>query len=107
MTSLDNYRTHFCPDSNFSLISENDGEFEACNCYGHAQKSAVTSVAQSEAIVGQTSSVAAETAWYLTLTALARVCGPSTMVEPTAPAPAMHENAVVEQQKELVQVRRC
>jgi len=95
MTHLDNYRTHYCPDSGFSLVSENDAEFEACNCFRIAiNQVPVTGLSESEAVV-RNSPLVAEQLWYRTISALARVCGTgrSVQVEP-----------VVEHQDEQVPV---
>jgi hypothetical protein len=82
MTYLENYRTHYCPDSGFSLISENDAEFEACNCFGiAAEKPLVNSLSESEADPVRNSPVLAEQLWYRTIAALAKVCGTGKTVQ--------------------------
>ncbi|MGI8960093.1 MAG: hypothetical protein ACR2IV_10100 [Bryobacteraceae bacterium] len=75
MTYLDNYRTHYCPDSGFSLVSENDAEFEVCNCFRIAMDAAAPGLGESEARLAQSSPLVAEQIWYRTIAALARVCG--------------------------------
>lgn len=76
MTCLDNYRTHYCPDSDFSLISENDIEFETCNCFrAVVDQSPVTSFGEAEADLVQSSPLVAEQIWYRTIAALAKACG--------------------------------
>jgi hypothetical protein len=76
MTYLDNYRTHYCPDSGFSLVSENDAEFEVCHCFQSVMGLApVFGSVESEAGPARTSSLRAEQIWYRTIAALAKVCG--------------------------------
>jgi hypothetical protein len=76
MTYLENYRTHYCPDSGFSLISENDAEFEVCNCFRVAvERPLVATFAESEAELSRSSTLLAEQTWYRTIAALAKVCG--------------------------------
>jgi hypothetical protein len=82
MITQDNYRTHYCPDSEFALISENDIEFEACNCYGTALSTrGATSVDKAEAEVVQNNPILAEQIWYRTIAALAKVCGTARPVQ--------------------------
>ena len=97
MTSLENHRTHYCPDSGFSLISENDLEFEQCNCY------------RSGAVPEANSRLAAEQTWYRTLAALARVCGIGKTVkpEPVVPVTGMQQPAELANESELVRVRKA
>jgi hypothetical protein len=76
MTYLDNYRTHYCPDSGFSLVSENDTEFEVCTCFLSATDYTPVPVrAISEARMARNSPIVAEQIWYRTLAALVKVCG--------------------------------
>jgi hypothetical protein len=82
MTCLDNYRTHYCPDSGFSLISENDMEFETCNCFRTAvDQSPATSFGESDADLARRSSLVAEQIWYRTIAALAKACGMGKSVQ--------------------------
>jgi hypothetical protein len=82
MTNLENHRTHYCPDSGFSLISENDAEFEVCNCFRMAvEKPSLSHLPESEADPARTSSILAEQLWYRTIAALARVCGTGRAVQ--------------------------
>ena len=107
MIGLDNYRTHFCPDSGFSLISENDAEFEACKCYmSAAERPAVAYLTRSDASIGQSSSSAAEEVWYRSLVALAEVCGTGTRPEHESVEKLAHEETAVESKAALVTVRR-
>ncbi len=98
MKNLDNYRTHYCPDSGFSLISENDAEFEICNCF-EAAVIATAASGNAEAEATRTNSVRAEQRWYQTLSALARVIGPGKPVQAEAPVD-------VQREEELVRVRK-
>lgn len=93
MTSLDNYCTHYCPDSGFSLISENDFEFEACNCFRTAVGTKAASAAQTDA-AAKSSPILAEQVWYRTIAALAKVCGTAKPVQVETPSetPVAHEN---------------
>jgi hypothetical protein len=76
MTNLDNYRTHFCPDSGFTLVSENDAEFEVCHCFQSAINQAQAfGSAESEGAPARSSALIAEQIWYRTISALAKVCG--------------------------------
>lgn len=78
--TLDNYRTHYCPDSGFSLVSENDVEFEVCTCFQSAM--AQTPISDlAEARIAQSSPIVAEQIWYRTIAALARVCGTGKPVQ--------------------------
>ena len=106
MTSLDNYRTHFCPDSGFSLISENDAEFEACNCFKSRAQRPVASYSASADAVGERSRLAAEEIWYRSLAALAKVCGTSKTPERVVRESPVHEHAAVESEPVLVNVRK-
>ena len=100
MTSLDNYCTHYCPDSGFSLISENDFEFEACNCFRSAVgMTGAASVAQADAAAVSSSPILAEQIWYRTIAALAKVCGTAKPVQ--VERPLEHEN-----EEALVRVRK-
>jgi hypothetical protein len=93
MTTLDNYRTHYCPDSEFSLISENDVEFELCNCFQRAvSTTGATSTAKAEAEVVRNSPILAEQIWYRTIAALAKVCGTTKPVQ--VENPVQHEEAL-------------
>ncbi len=96
MTCLDNYRTHYCPDSDFSLISENDMEFEACNCFRAAvDQSPVTSFGQSEPDLIRSSPVVAEQIWYRTIAALAKACGMGKSVQAEPVPEHKHEEVPV------------
>lgn len=109
MTSLDNYRTHYCPDSGFSLISENDFEFERCNCFTvQAESTAVSGAGDGETVAGERNRLATEEKWYRTLAALARVCGIGKSVKPerTFHATPMQELTGLENDSELVRVRK-
>src|ERR1700736_4181113 len=76
MTCLDNYRTHYCPDSDFLLISVNDLKFETCNCFRAAvDQSPETSLSESDAELIRSSPLVAEQIWYRTIAALAKACG--------------------------------
>src|SRR6266566_1963454 len=76
MTYLDNYRTHYCPDSGFSLVSENDAEFEVCHCFqGVIEQAPLFGSAESEVGALRSSTLRAEQIWYRTIAALAKVCG--------------------------------
>ena len=99
MTHLENYRTHYCPDSGFSLISENDAEFEACNCFRMPVEKPLSHLAESEADPARTNSILAEQLWYRTIAALARVCGTGRAVQ--AERAREHEN-----QEALVSIRK-
>ncbi|MBV9301248.1 MAG: hypothetical protein JOY53_03950 [Acidobacteriaceae bacterium] len=110
MTSLDNHRTHYCPDSGFSLISENDLEFEQCNCFTtRAQGAAANWSGEPEPGGADRRSLAAQEKWYRTLAALARVCGIGKAVRPE---PAFHpsdleETAELKNDSDLVKVRKA
>jgi hypothetical protein len=96
MTYLDNYRTHYCPDSGFSLISENDVEFEACHCFQRPMNQAPSfGIAESDAGHARSSTIIAEQIWYRTISALAKVCGT---------ARAVHVEPAKEHQREQVHV---
>ena len=100
MTHLDNYRTHFCPDSGFSLVSENDVEFEICTCFQTAMgQTPVTVLAESEARIVRSSPVIAEQIWYRTIAALARVCGTGKPVHTKPLEEHKHEEALVRVRK--------
>jgi hypothetical protein len=100
MTCLDNYRTHYCPDSGFSLVSENDAEFEVCNCFGSAMfQTAGTAVAQSEVQALLSSSLLGEQIWYRTIAALAKVCGTGKAVHTVSTAEHKPEEALVSVRK--------
>jgi hypothetical protein len=76
MTYLENHRTHYCPDSGFSLVSENDAEFEVCHCFQSVMdRATVFGSAESEAAPVRSSALLAEQIWYRTISALAKVCG--------------------------------
>jgi hypothetical protein len=76
MTYLDNYRTHYCPDSGFSLVSENDAEFEVCHCFQSVMALApVFDSVEPAGVRVRTSALRAEQIWYRTIAALAKVCG--------------------------------
>ena len=82
MTCLDNYRTHYCPDSGFSLVSENDAEFEVCHCFQSVMAEApLFASAESEAAPVRSSALLAEQIWYRTISALAKVCGTGKAVQ--------------------------
>jgi hypothetical protein len=81
MTYLQDHRTHYCPDSGFSLVSENDAEFEVCHCFqGVMDRAPVFGSAESEAAPVRSSAVIAEQIWYRTISALAKVCGTAKAV---------------------------
>lgn len=90
-------RTHYCPDSDFMLISENDLEFEACNCFKvSADRGAPNSFDSFQEVhTGRVrnSVLAAEQLWYRTLAALANVVGTAKPAKIESPA---------EQQEEMV-----
>ncbi|MGI9071738.1 MAG: hypothetical protein ACR2JB_10595 [Bryobacteraceae bacterium] len=96
MTYLDNYRTHYCPDSGFSLVSENDSEFEVCTCFRSAiDQTAVPGLVESEARLARSSPIAAEQLWYRTIAALAKVCGTSKAVRPEPVTEHKNEEVLV------------
>jgi hypothetical protein len=100
MTYSDNYRTHYCPDSGFSLVSENDAEFEVCACFRSAMdQTPAPALAESEARMERSSAMAAEQLWYRTIAALAKVIGTGK---------AVHTEPVAEHKSEevLVTVRK-
>jgi hypothetical protein len=75
MTYLENHRTHYCPDSGFSLVSENDAEFEVCHCFQSVMGATVFGSAESDPAPVRSSALLAEQIWYRTISALAKVCG--------------------------------
>ena len=94
MKNLDNHRTHYCPDSGFSLISENDAEFEVCACFrSETSSTPASSVAYAEA--AQNSPVLAEQLWYRSISALARVCGTTKPVQTETAAEHQKEEVLV------------
>jgi hypothetical protein len=94
MTYLDNYRTHFCPDSGFSLVSENDLEFEACHCFqAPMNQSLPFGSAEYDAVSARSSTILAEQIWYRTIAALAKVCGTGRTVQ-FEPAKEHHKEQV-------------
>ena len=106
MTSFDNYRTHYCPDSGFTLISENDAEFEACNCFHTAaNQTSMAGLETSEATALRTTPLLAEQIWYRTIAALAKVCGTTKPV--TTETVREREQAEVHENEEaLVKIRK-
>jgi hypothetical protein len=107
MTTLDNYRTHYCPDSGFSLISENDIEFEACNCFQSAvRKTVATSVAEVEAEVVRNSPMAAEQIWYRTIAALAKVCGTARPIQVKTPVEQVKTPVHQKHEEALARIRK-
>lgn len=96
MAYLDNYRTHYCPDSGFSLVSENDLEFEVCTCFQSAMGQASGSgLAESEARIARTSPIMAEQIWYRTIAALAKFCGTGRAVHTEPLQEQKNEQALV------------
>jgi hypothetical protein len=96
MTYLDNYRTHYCPDSGFSLVSENDSEFEVCTCFRSAiDQTPVPALAESEARMARSSPIIAEQIWYRTIAALAKVCGTGKAVHAEPLEQHKNEEALV------------
>lgn len=94
MTYLDNYRTHYCPDSGFSLVSENDAEFEVCHCFQSVMAEApLFASEESETVPVRGSALLAEQIWYRTISALARVCGTGRAVQ-VEPAKDQQEERV-------------
>ncbi|MFL6352751.1 MAG: hypothetical protein ACJ74Z_13010 [Bryobacteraceae bacterium] len=94
MTCLDNYRTHYCPDSAFSLVSENDAEFEVCTCFRNAMAE-MPGLAESETRMTRSSTMAAEQLWYRTIAALAKVCGTGKAVQTEPVTAHKHEEVLV------------
>jgi hypothetical protein len=100
MTYLDNYRTHYCPDSGFSLVSENDAEFEACTCFRSAMDQIpMLGLAESEVRMARSSPIVAEQIWYRTIAALAKACGTGKPVHAEPLEEHKNEEALVRVRK--------